>query len=288
MQNDVFNEDLSELALGAERQGWELALYEYAQNKVVKGESLPEDQRSADWKWFLPLGPDSVVLVVGSGLGAIPMALASTCKEVHVVDADENKIRFLTVYKTQQKQTNIFPLVFNGVDGLPYAPKMFDAVVFYGVSNETGSFQRAACVLNRLLKSGASACFLVENRFAIQGLFSKDGRKGQVDQHSLSAYRGILKTSGFFDIQAFAPLPHVDGIPLFYLPLDQAGVMAYFFSHIFPLFEMVSPEVKRQYGIQYLIAKAAVRCLVFFRITGVAKHFFSGYLLVATSKAKKA
>jgi hypothetical protein len=63
--------------------------------------------------------------------------------------------------------------------------------------------------------------------------------------------------------------------------------MRYFFSHVFPLFEMVSPEVKKQYGVQYVIAKLMVRLAVWLRFSPAAKFFFSGYLLVATRGVKK-
>jgi len=99
-------------------------------------------------------------------------------------------------------------------------------------------------------------------------------------QYSIYGYKKALQEVGFSEIKFYAPLPQYR-TPLFYIPLDNVNVLNYFFKNIFPLFNMVSPEVKRHYAFQYKVAKIGVKIALIFKLTWLAKFIAPGFSIIA-------
>ena len=68
---------------------------------------------------------------------------------------------------------------------------------------------------------------------------------------------------------------------MFYVPVDEPQGMAFFLKDIFPLFEMVSPEIKHTYSREYALAKAAVYLTQVLHLESAVRLFVSGFGIVA-------
>jgi SAM-dependent methyltransferase len=281
--NESHKEDLRLLIDTAESVGWEEALFDYTTERVIGGKTLLEDQRITDWRYLLPLNEDSVVLSIGCGLGTIPIALSAICAKVYAVESDWSKVFFLNVRKTQQRIDNLYPVYLSDDLGFPFPDKYFDFVVVRGFDWRRMQYfqvQDVIRTLSGLLNENGMAYLSFENRWAFNNLLDWK-RKSGLSVHTAFGYRRILRSFGFSEIQFFAPLPHYDGIPLFYVPLEDPHALKYFLRSIFPLFEMASPEVKRNYAFEYIIAKVGVRLALQFGLVNYAKAFVPGYSIIA-------
>ena len=272
----------------AESVGWDVALFEYTKSQVARGRSLLEDRRAADWIYFLPFKSNSIALSIGCGWGTVPIALSETCARVYAIDPEWERIKFLDIRKKQQRIDNLFPIYVSGCLDLPFSQGQFDFVSvsvkgFRWCATEPISFRKIVQRVYDLLKKDGIAYLSLGNRLAFQDLLWRNRKSSaSLPLHTIFGYRRILKEEGFSDIHFYAPLPHHNGIPLFYLSLENTEALNYFFQNIFPLFEMASPEVKKQYGLQYKLVKIGVRLALIFRLTNLAKYFVPGFSIIAT------
>ena len=318
MSGPLEHGELGQLVASAESNGWQQALYEYNSVKVARGAAPEEDQRLADWQYLVPLDRNTVVLVVGSGLGTVPLSFSERVAAVYVVDPVWERVRFLRIRAVQQGIQNVFPFYTGGRFSLPFGAGSFHLVVLkssvpWGAVDDTPRNQRetSQIILKQvhfLLRPGGKLSLVVGNGLSFLRLLSLIIRPamwiprsiealksalglGQkvhlgslIGESSLLGYRKLLRAGGFTDLDVYAPLPSHTGVPLFSLPLNSGPARRHFFSHIFPLFEMVSPEVKRQYGLQYPIARLGVKLALRFRLTAMVKYFVPGYSIIATKK----
>jgi SAM-dependent methyltransferase/uncharacterized protein YbaR (Trm112 family) len=282
-EDEVLSGELRQLLYVAETNGWATALYEYAKARIGRGGTTTEDQRTADWIYLMPLTRETKVVVLGCGLGTVPIVLAKACGKVYAADSSWEKIAYLNVRKRQQGIENLFPVFVRGVSGLPFPGKCFDLVSvrqFQWGMKPTG-FENVAQYVHRLLKDGGTAHFSLGNRLAYQRLLRREKKDPSFPLHTIFSYRRMLRAAGFSEIQFYSPLPHHNGIPLFYLPLENKPALDFFFRNIFPLFEMVTPEVKLRYGLEYAVAKVGVRICLFLKLTRFAKVFSPGFCIIA-------
>lgn len=282
--NKAQKEKIVYLLDSAESDGFDKALYDYNKARVLRDELISEDQRIADWKYLLPLNRDSVALSFGCRMGTIPAALAETCKRVYVIDAVWERITFLNIRRRQHGIDNLCPIYVNSISDIPFPAKYFD-IVSVRECDWGATLFRFRDLVQRvygLLKEGGTAYLSVGNRLSYRHLFQRHKISASPPLHTIYGYRRMLRSEGFSDCHFYAPLPDHDGIPLFYLPLQNTEALNYFFENIFPLFEMVSPEVKKQYGFQYKLAKIGVRVALLFRLTTLAKFLVPGFGIIAT------
>ena len=84
-------------------RGWARALLEDAMERVRRGVPPSEDERSADWLYAVDCDPPACgVLVVGCGLGIVPLALAKRYRYVVVVDGEWDRLVFLAQCKKEK------------------------------------------------------------------------------------------------------------------------------------------------------------------------------------------
>lgn len=312
--NEIPKKEMTSLLELAKREGWTTAIYDYLKLKSIRDYVIVGDERRADWRYLLPLSQDSVALDLGCGWGAIAIALSEICGSVIAMDATWERISFLNIRKEQQKIENLFPI--HGGDQLefPFYDNYFDLVSMVGVLEWIGTWYinakprdaqiTALKKICSLLKKGGYLYIGIENRFGYQYLVGAKDHNGlpfvsilprllanfvsklftgeayTTYQYSIYGYKKILWEAGFSEIQFFSPLPQYR-TPLFYLPLSSNKALNYFFEYIFPLFDMVSPEVKKDYALQYKIAKIGVRLVLLLKITGLAKFFVPGFSILA-------
>lgn len=251
-------DELDRLLEDAKRVGCEAALYELARKRIAEEKTLLEDPRVADWIYLTPLARNAKALVIGCGLGTLPLSLARVCKEVTVVDPDSRRIGFLNLRMKEKGIRNVETICGTPDESLE---ESFDLVSLTDWS--------LVGKMPPLLKEGGVLGLSVGNRLWGRG------------DHTLSGYRRRLRKIGFSDLLIHAPLPYHDGIPLFYLPLGRRGAMNFFFEKIFPLAEMVSPETKKQYAIPYQLARIGVRIAKAFHLLPLAGNFVPGFLVLA-------
>ncbi len=268
----------------AESLGWETALFDLNKEHLKRTGIIEEDQRCADWKYLLPLNSKGDLLLLGCGWGAIPVALSEVCRSVYAVDTTWDKIRFLDIRRKQQGIENLFPVYGRCDSDIPFPDESFDVVAvneLHGNEKDPQPFRKAVQHFRHLLKERGVLYLSLYNSLSFQRLLRWGEKPVSSISHSIFGYKRILREEGFSKIRFYAPLPRQDGIPLFYVPLNSDQSLSFFFRNIFPLFETVSPEVKKAYGFQYTIAKVAVRLTLRLGLTSLTKIFVPGYSIIA-------
>jgi SAM-dependent methyltransferase len=291
--SEVFNRksesDFSRFLKIAETRGWKVSLFEYAKAISAAGGSLEEDLRIVDWQYFLPLSNRVVALILGCGLGTVSVALSEVCKKVYAVDTDWDKISFLNIRKKQQNLVNLHPIYVESGDFLPFPDGYFDLITmrqFKWESVGTVPFRNIIRRLRGLLAEEGRIFIGVENRLTFQSLLGLKKENMNYRPHTLFGYRKILQEEQFSDVEFFAPLPHYLGLIMFYLPLKDNRALDFFLSNIFPLFETVTPDVKKKHGLQYSIAKLGVKLTLIFKAAGLAKMFLPGFYISARKRGE--
>jgi SAM-dependent methyltransferase len=237
-----------------QKKRWDACLFENTKEIIRNNERLVEDERSADWLYLLPLTRMWRCLVVGSGWGSVPAALSQRSKHVHVVEENLEKSSLLKYRQRQKPITNLDCCTVSNLKSLPFENESFDLIVLSSsFSKTTFSLKEVLDRFNPLLKKGGTLVFSLNNRFSFRRLFSKEPHDKTAVIDSLAGVHEILVKSRFSNIRPYAPLPHINEIPLFTIPLSEREPFDFFLRHTFSLFDAVSPEVKKQYSLEYFV-----------------------------------
>jgi protein-L-isoaspartate O-methyltransferase len=263
----------------ARSEGWRKAWFEFNARSAHLGLPLPEDERAADWAFHLDVEKRSSVLVLGCEWGTAAAALGRRAGRVVIVDEDSQRSRFVGERIAQTGADNVTLSI--GAKPQDIEPAVFDLVVVRGLSDGWPvDLETLIVCLKRCLKPGGVVFFGVTNLLSPLALLP--GREaGPRPQGTLRGCRRLLGREGFLEVRSFAPLPRHWGIPLFSIPLDQPFVLPYFFDRLFPLFDAVSPEVRRGFALEHALARVASLTS---RVPGLAMllaHFLPGYHLTA-------
>jgi len=269
----------------SQRIGWQSALYNYNKNLVNNGLLINEDIRIADWRFNLPLEHSNNVLIIGCGMGILPISLLKNNQKVYVVDSIWERLAFLKMRSPDYDYKNNLTLVKgDNISMLPFKDNYFDTVIisFSTYFNyKDNSFKSILEKLDKLLKQGGHIHISIDNTLSLNSLISTFRDSKGVTSGSFYNLRNILNANKFSNIRIFAPLPHHNRIPLFSIPLDNNYAIRYFFLKIFPLFDMVTPEAKKSYGFSFIIIKFIVRLSLLLRFTSLAKIFVPGFSIIA-------
>lgn len=125
---DVTQETMHELIAVAEQGHWRTAA------RTMFGDSNPDlydhvaDLNRASWIPILPIGPNSTVLDVSSGLGALTYALALNYHHVVSVEAVADMVRFAKLRLEQEGLKNV-DLIQTTLAALPFSTDTFDLIV---------------------------------------------------------------------------------------------------------------------------------------------------------------
>lgn len=264
---------------------WEEIFFESCKESISRNDASPEDQRIADWRFLLPLSSLSESLIIGTGLGTVPIALTRMCQKVYAVDSSNKKISFLSLRKEQQSLNNLYPLCISDLGELSFPPQSFDLISIQPEREKDLTQERPLTqvidFLKRLLKPNGILHLTVPNSLSPNAVFRRMKSASHWTQQTYFYYRKILKEHGFSFVEVYAPLPHFDRTPLFYLPLNSPEIMNFFLNQVLPLIEMVSPESKRAYAKEYRLAKFGLSAVRRFKLARLIPYFVSGYCLLA-------
>ena len=141
------------------------------------------DEDRADWRFFMDLPKETVVLDVGAGLGRISIPLARTFKHVIACDQSLSRMRFLKQRAAHEGLDNITVFVGDIYD-LPLKEHSVDLIVMNGVLEWVGLTDlykdprvaqvKSLEICHRLLKKGGYVYVGIENRFAAAYLRAAD------------------------------------------------------------------------------------------------------------------
>jgi SAM-dependent methyltransferase len=283
------NKEMELLCRTAETDGWQKAFFAYTLQKVKNQEKSPEDQRCADWKFLTDFNNQSDILLFGCGLGTIPVSLSLSVRSVLVCDCDRSSLRFINIRKKEQGLDNLFPLYIKNIENCPFKKKSFDGITFLQNSlchnDKPVSFTDMVKTASGFLKDTGTLVLMVDNAFSFTRLLGKTTEKASQSLQTISGYKKTLIREGFTDIRFYAPLPGHGNVPMFYVPLSDHGGTRYFIENIFGFFDMVSPEVKKSYAVEYATAKIAVFIARMIQLTWLMKYFVPGYTIIARKQA---
>lgn len=268
---------MTDLRSDVRAHGWQRGWFEYTRRELARGHAV-DDARAADWTYFARVGPDSRVLLTGWPLLVSVMALVGRVREVWVL-AGEEDAGLVAFWQKSTGAMNVRVVRGDVRDGLPFRERSFD-LVSIGSAPAGGAgltFSEIARAAMRLLSGNGTAHFVVGN-----WLWSKvtGGNNGR-GLRSVIGYRRELRRLRFAGIRVFAPLPRHTCTPLCYLPLDSRPAIETFLRDLFPLFAAVSPEVKRAYAFEYLLARLGVWAMTAGNLGGLLKFLVPGYSILA-------
>lgn len=181
---EMSRERMLELVRDCDAKGWEEAVRRHCSEAMIQ---YVADINRATWTSVLPLGPDSVVLDVGAGLGGITAALARTYRHVVAIEPVPERVAFLRARVAQEGLANV-EVVQTGVGTLPFKRESFDLVVLNGILEWVGEWMpelapreaqvRVLRALARRLKTGGVMLIAIENRFGYNVLLGATDHSG--------------------------------------------------------------------------------------------------------------
>ncbi|MBU1102655.1 methyltransferase domain-containing protein [Patescibacteria group bacterium] len=237
---EISRDEMKQLLASIERDGWQKANRELAQKDPQRLKFIYNPGR-ADWRFYVPLDNQSVVLDAGCGLGAITLPLAEVVKEVVAFDTSCERARFVQLRAAKENKTNIQVLVAS-LFNPPFKKQSFDLIVMNGllewvgagkIDGNPGEIQiEALKKMKELLKPGGCLYIGIENRFGLplltgRGLdhsglrftsimprflariYAKIRRKSDYRTYTYTrrGYEKLLNDAGFENIDFFLPWP---------------------------------------------------------------------------------
>lgn len=270
----------------AKKRGWNNAFFEF--NKQLVNEGIPaiEDARSVDWQYLVDIKKTSTVLLVGCNLGIAAVEIAKRCEKVYIAHSEFAAIHLLQIRSVQQNIDNLFPILIDDPCKLPFKNISFDLIVFanFIIKKPLLSIKTLLKLFNQFLSKNGNVCLSLENKYSFQRLFRPLNNKTGMSIQSYSKYLSTISQCGFTGMESYAPLPHFNRIPLFYVPLKNNNALSYFVKYTFALFNVVTPETKRAYGIQFTIARIGISFISIFKLIGFIRHVVPGFFFIAQKK----
>lgn len=243
--------------------------YRYAVEKILGAFADPYlvgyvlDNGRADFRALLPLTPDSAVLDLGAGWGAITCGLAANCGSVTALDTNPKSLEFIRLRAVQSGLDNVRVAQIDPLDdaALPFPDDTFDVAVLNGVLEYVGAAssgsppeqvqKRCLQEIRRIVKPGGLLYLGIENRYGLlYFLGTRDHstlrftsllpraianlvmrlrlrRPYRTYTYSESGYRNLLKSAGFDEPSMYLAYPTYRE-PHFILPSDNEKALTYF------------------------------------------------------------
>ena len=140
-----------------------------------RGWNEDKKERIADWRYYLSLNRQSKVLVIGCGLGSLPIALSEMCGEVYATDSDKNKVSLLEARVEDQNIKNLYPLYLQDEPVIHFKDRLFDLIAINSSNWIDGlpfNLHKTLYQANHLLHEGGLLQISVPNRWNLQTIFN--------------------------------------------------------------------------------------------------------------------
>jgi len=316
--NDMTAEEMRRLIGIGESQGWRAVYYDHLRRRYTKAElGIIGDERRADWAFLADVGRDSACLDIGTGWGAVAIGLSGLCGEVHAIDATWERLRMMVLRRDQERIENLFP-AYGGADlQFPFPQNSFDLVSLVGVLEWIPRWKcdlsPEACQLEALraarglLKPRGQVYVAIENRTGYNYIMGRRDHNGvrfvslmprvaadivsravtgagyRTYQYTWLGYEKLLKRAGFDEIEFYITVPNYRD-PYVYVPMDDPAAQEYFLRELFDTFTLISPERKREYRLEWLAARAALRIGRALPLAALLKWIAPGFGILARKK----
>ena len=150
----------------------------------------------ADWRFFIPLDNQSVVLDIGCGWGSLACEIARESGSVYCVDASRSKLEFVQSRANAEQLNALHTVHADFLDGLPFPDRSFDLIVLNGVLEWAGVFRdeltpesyqgRLLREARRVMKDGGHLYVGIENRLGYWYFF------GREDEHAFTVFTTLM------------------------------------------------------------------------------------------------
>ena len=262
---NLLNEDRMDVLLEIARDKG----YRYAAEKILGAFADPYlvgyvlDDGRADFRALLPLTPDSAVLDLGAGWGAVACGLAASCGSVTALDTNPKSLEFIRLRAQQSGLSNLRVAQIDPLDDsrLPFADDTFDVAVLNGVLEYVGEAsdgtppeevqRRCLREIRRVVRPGGVLYIGIENRYGLLYFLGTRDHSGlrytsllprplanlitrfrlhrpyRSYTYSEAGYRSLLKSAGFDDPSVYLAYPTYRE-PHFILPSDNERALDYF------------------------------------------------------------
>lgn len=284
--NDRETHDISRIA---QSRGWQVAAHDYMRTTNPRAYRLAVDEYSAQVRFLLALTPESRVLQMRSGWGAIALNLADCAGSVVALDDRPDMLRFLTTRRDQAAASSLEVVCSSPTAELPFPDGGFDSVVMFDTLETVGAGQGASTHQNqqqvlaevhRVLQSGGSLLLGVPNRLG----FARAAVDKKQNPRAFWGYRDALRKAGFSNIRFYAPLPsHLE--PFFIIPLNRSSLFKHFVDWMFTAQDYRSKLEARGMGAAYHVAWSLWRTGRHLGVAGLAKYVVPSYLILSEKEA---
>jgi SAM-dependent methyltransferase len=183
---EISQTEMRELIQFASQTNWRTAIRDFKENNP-EFYYYAADLNRASWIPLLPIGPNSTVLDVGSGLGALTHALALNYARVVSMEPIDERVRFTRLRLDQEGLDNV-DVVQTTVDAMPFPDQTFDLIVLNGILEWVGAWRDDGTPRNvqldvlrkmrRLLKPGGVLLIGIENRIGVQSFLGRVDHSG--------------------------------------------------------------------------------------------------------------
>ncbi|MBI2673869.1 MAG: class I SAM-dependent methyltransferase [Candidatus Zambryskibacteria bacterium] len=223
------------------------------------------EENRADWRFFIALDHNSIVLDAGAGLGRISIPLARVVRKVVACDTSVVRMRFLNKLAEAKGLSNIETVVAD-IFNPPFEKESFDLIVMNGLLEWVGRTDlyndpreaQIAClkICRGLLKKGGFLYVGIENRFALAYLrgidhsslkftsymprwlankytLSRTGHRYDTYTYNISGYKKLLNESGFTNPDFYLVYPGYN-LPRIIIPYTNLRLLKYTLIYMMP------------------------------------------------------